>query len=153
MNVPARLERDPGTSVWVALAIVAAAIAYASLYPFDFAVPPAHERAWPRFWEAWRWSGSRSDALGNVLLFVPFGWAGCVAARRGRLRAWAYPATAVISLLLALALQLAQIYLPSRTPALSDVGWNLVGAAAGIAAARSCCRSCRRRISKPGRMR
>ncbi|MBH2044639.1 MAG: VanZ family protein [Comamonadaceae bacterium] len=103
----------------VALALVLLLIVYGSLYPFrwNFSDP-----------QAFIWSGRIGlvDLVENIVLFLPLGgllgWAG-----QGRPRKWVFfAAWLVVSLAVASALQWLQKYLP-RTPALSDVVFNMAG--------------------------
>ncbi|ART59393.1 hypothetical protein CBP36_11555 [Acidovorax carolinensis] len=117
---------DRSRSLPVALALVLLLIAYGSLFPFqwNFTAP-----------QPFIWSGRIGlvDLVENIVLFMPLGgllgWAG-----QGRPRKWAFfAAWLVASLVLASALQWLQKYLP-RTPALSDVIFNMAGYALGWAA-------------------
>lgn len=111
------------------LAVIALAV-YGSLYPF-------HWRVSPLPWQTLLVVPdhiSRSDILGNLLLFAPYGFCGLLALRRPRPAALL--AVLVSGLLLALALQLAQLWTVRRTAALYDAGWNGVGVLAGLVAAR-----------------
>lgn len=115
--------------------IVAALIAYGSLYPFGFALPQSFGAFWNELLAQRRlWTGL-GDVAGNVLLFVPLGASGvlCVGARR---------MTAVRAALLlaaasafSFAVQVLQAFEPTRDPALSDVLWNALGTVAGIVGA------------------
>lgn len=107
-------------------------IAYGSLYPFHFTVPEAETAAWVKLFSDWSPLTSKADALGNAALFVPFGCAGmlAIAVRAGL--PFRIAATVVVNFMLALVLQVAQIYVPERTAALGDVIWNMAGTAVGI---------------------
>ena len=103
----------------VALALVLLLIVYGSLYPFrwNFSDPQAF---------IWRGRIGLVDLVENIILFVPLGvllgWAG-----HGRPRRWVFfAARLAVSLAVASALQWLQKYLP-RTPALSDVVFNMAG--------------------------
>ncbi|MGH8684961.1 MAG: VanZ family protein, partial [Nitrosospira sp.] len=115
------------------LSVIALLIAYGSLYPGNFATPGAG--AMKEFLTDWRLFTSRGDLLGNLALFFPLGMAGIF---------FASPSLSVTIrvawlLLLALAfsfvLQLAQVWLPSRSAALTDVMWNMAGMMLGMATA------------------
>ncbi len=120
---------------WRVAGVLAVLIAYGSLFPFDFAAMPAHSDAWSVFASDWGLPKSKGDILGNIALFLPFGWAVARALRPDMPLATRIATVLALSLALALPLQMAQIYLPSRTAALGDVSLNLVGAAFGVAMA------------------
>ena len=82
--------------------------------------------AWEAFLDTWNRPTTLWDAVINVVLFVPFGYFG-VRAMRNRHRV----ITSSLGLMLALALQITQIYVPMREPDLQDVLWNLLGTVAG----------------------
>lgn len=119
------------------LFLFAGLIAYGSLYPFNFTVPEAHAAAWVRLFQDWSLITSKGDMLGNVALFVPFGFAGVFAFPAQSHSPLRVMTLALISLALATVLQIAQIYFPPRTPAMADVFWNMAGAATGIVAGLS----------------
>ena len=119
------------------LSLLAVLIAYGSLYPFNFTVPEPHAAAWVRLFNDWSLITSKGDMLGNVALFVPFGFAGVFAVPAQPHPPLRVTTLALLSLALATALQIAQIYFPPRTPALADVVWNMVGTGIGIVAGLS----------------
>ena len=104
-------------------------ISYGSLYPFEFSTAPSG--AFGRLFSGFNLFGSVGDVLGNIGLFVPWGLAGIftIAPRRGMILAIAW--TLAIGFVIALSLQIAQIWIPARTATLDDVFWNMVGCAAG----------------------
>lgn len=72
------------------------------------------------------------DALENILLFVPLG----IALQAGFARPRARALGALLSVLvLAIGIQLVQLYLPSRTASVSDAVWNTIGMVVGMLAA------------------
>ena len=68
------------------------------------------------------------DILGNVLLYVPWGYAHARAIRGSRAGLWSVAGHA---LLLSITTEAAQIWSHGRFPTLTDVTCNLVGACAG----------------------
>lgn len=127
-------RRAPQSAAW--LAAYAAALVYASLYPwtgwrppdasmFDFLTAP-----WPRWWTAF-------DVATNLLAYLPLGLLACVAiARAARTRALrAAPWALVLCALLSFSLESAQSLLPARVPSRLDLLTNVAGAALGIAIA------------------
>ena len=116
---------------WAAL--LAALIAYGSLYPFMFALLPERGGFWTAMLAEQRvWTGF-GDVAGNVALFVPLGALGVLCIGTQRFGAWRGLALLLASSVFAFVIQVLQAYLPSRQPALADVLWNSVGAALGIA--------------------
>src|SRR5690606_26010411 len=111
------------------LLIVAALIVYGSLYPFEFALANADSRALHRLLTIDPLGTSRSDILANVALFVPFGLVGVTAAGGQSLRPMRILLVLLFGLALAVALQVAQLFIPSRVPTLTDVVWNGLGLA------------------------
>jgi hypothetical protein len=110
-------------------------VIHGSLYPWSFAWPQAgFQLAWKGLWSpATLWSGL-GDVVGNIVLFVPLGVVmfldfEAMAVRRS------WQLVLVIGTLLALALQVLQIFVPARDPELSDVVWNSLGLVLGLLAA------------------
>ena len=115
--------------VLVTLSVLA--IIFGSLYPFDFDLSLLGTRTMG----ASDASPSFSDILANIALFIPFGLA-CGLDRYGSRR----PTRQAIFLatagaVVAVAVQLLQIMLPSRQPSYLDVVINMVGLVAGFALA------------------
>ncbi len=121
-----RAIRSVSLSGWLLLLTVAF-IVFASLYPFSFVDPPAFSRA-DLFAGNW-WTDSRGDILASISLFIPYGFFGALYLR-GRDTAWPSVLLLLAGILIAVALQGAQLFLPDRTPAAGDVIWNTVGMAA-----------------------
>lgn len=112
------------------LLVITLLIIYGSLYPGDFLTPEPD--ALEKFFTDLRWTTSLSDMLGNVMLFVPFGLVSSLVTvthyhSRTRLVLFFFS-----GFILAFALQIAQVWLPSRSAILADVIWNLVGLCIGI---------------------
>jgi VanZ family protein len=112
-----------------AFTVVAILIVYGSLFPFRFA-EPANMAA---LLSHWRDSTSTGDILGNILLFLPYGFLGPFALEGAARKTMT--ATAVSGLLLAVLCQVAQLFLPTRDPSGVDVVWNAAGLFIGMGAA------------------
>lgn len=117
------------------LLLIAVLISYGSLYPFNFTA----NGNWPREMTALvtkpELGMGRGDLVGNLLLFAPYGFVAAVLSDARRPRHMALTLLLALGLWLALVLQLAQLWLPSRVAAMSDVLANLGGMLLGVAAA------------------
>jgi len=111
-------------------------IVYGSLYPFDFLAPSPDELRSRLAALASLHLTLRGDMLGNFALFVPFGFCGDFALVRRQVDAVSTLGLFLAGLVLALALQLGQLALPTRDPSLVDVCLNAVGIAGGLLLAR-----------------
>ncbi|SFB74578.1 VanZ family protein [Massilia yuzhufengensis] len=101
-------------------------IVYGSLFPFNFTATPL---PLSRFLAEVDLLANRADAIDNFFLFFPLGIALYASFFRWRARTFG----AVLALLsLAIGIQLAQLYLPSRTASLSDAVWNTLGIMSGM---------------------
>lgn len=116
------------------------AITHGSLYPWVFQAPAGGWR--PRWHRLWAWMEgplwtTGGDVVGNVVLFIPLGMLAWQASSPWR-RAWALRLGVVVAggLLFATALQVGQIWLPTRSAAISDVVWNALGLVLGLAFSR-----------------
>jgi len=128
--------------VYAKLLLISALIAYASFHPFEVRLDAAASG----LQELVRLHGLTpllGDSVVNVVMFIPFGAvAAHVRTPPGMGRGTRVdPAAGWVPPLLwgglfAFALQVAQIVMPARHPSLLDVGFNLVGIAAGMAASR-----------------
>jgi glycopeptide antibiotics resistance protein len=115
------------------LSVIAVLIAYGSLYPGNFSTPDAG--AVTQFLTDWRLFTSPGDLLGNIALFFPLGVAGILFGSSrvdARIRA---AGLLFFALVYSFTLQLAQVWLPSRSAALADVLWNMTGMLSGMAVA------------------
>lgn len=115
------------------LFVIIVLIAYGSLYPGDISEPDAG--AVKQFLTGWSLLTSLGDMLGNIALFFPLGVAGILFTRKRFDSRIGVAALLILALIYSFSLQLAQVWLPSRSAALADVVWNMVGMAAGIATA------------------
>ena len=124
----------PDTSVKTAalplsLALISLII-YASLFPFtdwrnQGLSPLAYLTApLPKYWTGF-------DVAANILGYAPLGFLLTLAALRSGLIKWAMPLAVLGALLLSLAMETLQSYLPSRIPSNVDLVLNTLGAAIG----------------------
>jgi VanZ family protein len=130
MSLRDSLPRAHRATFWLAW-VVAALVIHGSLYPWRFEVPASLAQAWhgmvhqPSLWT------SMGDVVGNVVLFVPVGALGWVLVHR-----WIGWRRTLIVLVLGIAfafvLQVAQLFIPRRSAALSDVVWNALGLLIGM---------------------
>ena len=111
--------------------ILLLAIAYGSLYPFDFQLEALGGDVIDTFLGSWHAESGRGDSLGNIILFVPFGFLGTITVHSGGRTFWRAVLVLLAAAIFATVLQFAQLYLPSRTAALNDVFWNLLGTGVG----------------------
>ncbi len=118
-------------TVWLAW-IVFALVVHGSLYPWRFARPRSLAAAWddmvqqPSLWT------SLGDVVGNVVLFVPVGMLGWALVRR-RIGWRRTLLVLALGTAFAFVLQVAQLFIPYRSAALSDVVWNALGLLIGMA--------------------
>lgn len=134
--------------------LVAALIAYGSLYPWHFEGGRDHVsplsvllhsplRVW---WNRWTFR----DAAINVVLYAPLGLTAFLALAR-RLQGWAALAvSALLGLALSASIEVLQVYVPGRTTSLLDVVFNGAGTAAGALAALVFQRPLERRFQRYG---
>lgn len=120
---------------WLLLGVVAL-IAYGSLYPFNFKpdalrgdlLEALRELSWAR--------AGRGDRIANVLLYLPLGFCLFLWLTPRVRRATAVVIATVLGSLLSLGVEVAQVYISSRVPSLTDLTLNalgtLVGATAGV---------------------
>jgi VanZ like protein len=91
---------------------------------------PEHGPPYPITWCIACGERGGADAVRNFLLFIPLGF---FASGRFRRALWAVAACAALSLLV----ETLQQWIPGRDPSASDLLFNAVGAAVGVALARS----------------
>lgn len=131
------MSDQPPTRAQLAAAasLTAVLVAYASLGPLRLHV--ALPVAWRALAETWPpVLGSKTDFLSNVLLQVPVGFliAGALAADRPARRWIAAGAALVLGCVLAIAIEIVQVSVPSRTPQSIDVVAETMGALGGAVA-------------------
>ncbi len=120
-------------------ALVAAFIAYGSLYPFEFHALPGEAGLLATLDATWRrWPGSRGDLIVNLVLYMPLGLFLALALRRAGMRA---PAARLLLAtlaggLLSFAMEVTQLHVDGRTSNLSDLVLNTAGTLTGAIAAQ-----------------
>jgi VanZ family protein len=118
--------------LWIGFIIIAA---LGSFYPFDFQSAQLDGAVLRSFIQSCCATPGRGDIVGNIILFLPFGFTGMFAVRPDARARQRLLFVCLIALVFGTALQLVQIYLPSRDESLQDVLWNFIGTAAGGALA------------------
>lgn len=113
--------------MWAASLAVVLAL---STWPYDFDPTAGNASAWRAFWQSWGWVSHRGDIAANFALFVPVG-ALALASVPASGAVARIAATLAFSLAVAVAAQIAQVYLPSRAATFVDVAWNAVGLLVG----------------------
>jgi VanZ family protein len=120
----------PSVILWLLCAVVVL-IAYGSLYPFNFkpeAVDSGVLEALRQL--SWQRAG-RGDRISNVLLYLPLGF--ClflwIATRVNRVASMALATLG--GALLSLGIEVAQVYVSSRVPSLTDLTLNALGTLLG----------------------
>ena len=94
------------TRIWIGFAAV---ITYGSIYPFNFEPQHLDAAAIQRFLETCCKGLNRGDILGNVVLFLPFGFLGMISGNVKASRSQRIWLVCTTGAALALALQVAQI--------------------------------------------
>jgi VanZ family protein len=122
--------------LWLLL-VVLALIVYGSLYPFNFE-PDAVEGGVVEAFRQLSWQrAGRGDRISNVLLYLPLGFCLFLWLEARWHRATSMVVTTVLGTLLSLSIEIAQGYVSTRVPSLTDLSLNalgtLLGATAGLA--------------------
>ena len=89
-------------------------VVYGSLYPFDFSLGALGNVDIEEFLTDWRLLSSRGDVLGNIGLFLPYGFFGMLAIRTDQSKSGRFLVLAVFGVFVAAWLQFLQLTLPSR---------------------------------------
>lgn len=126
--------RRPRAAGAIALIIVAALIAYGSLYPFHWRDRHEAVGAVSFLLGTWRTWDRRGDLLANIILYLPFGFFGvhAVPSRLGRAARLALPILA--GACFSVAMELMQFHIAGRVTSMGDVYANTIGTALGAAA-------------------
>lgn len=122
--------------LWLLL-VVLALIVYGSLYPFDFEPDAVQGGVLEAFRQlSWQRAG-RGDRISNVLLYLPLGFCLFLWLELRWHRALSMIVATVLGTLLSLSIEIAQGYVSTRVPSLTDLSLNalgtLLGATAGLA--------------------
>ncbi|MFC7049098.1 VanZ family protein [Emcibacter nanhaiensis] len=112
------------------------AIIYGSVFPFSFEPGRWTGAGLEAFFATWHRFGSLGDILGNIALFLPFGFFGEALCANKRNKTAARTWLILGGFFLAAALQFLQIMIPQRVPEMSDILWNTVGIFLGLWAFR-----------------
>lgn len=128
--------------------LLAVLISYGSLYPFEFIWHPIGMDDFLGFLFTPDQQTTKADIIGNIVLFIPYGFAAALGFQ-GR-RDWLAPALlmTVLGFALAVALQILQFWIPERVPAMGDAWWNLLGIVAGLGLGRPFSHLAHRRMLK-----
>jgi VanZ family protein len=117
---------------WLALSCVVL-ITLGSLYPWHFALPASLDAAWGHLMSRRPWWTGLRDVVGNVVLFVPVGALGLALLRPSRVPVLLGAVLVIgVGVAFAFGLQVAQIFVPKRDAAWSDVVWNTLGVLGGL---------------------
>jgi len=111
-------------------------IVYGSFYPWQFTPKHLPGNALGILLHSWHFAFSRfvfRDALVNICLYIPLGFAGYFAFRESRRPMVAFYGPVLLGMLLSASVELLQLYTPHRDTSLLDVAANTLGSAAGVA--------------------
>jgi VanZ family protein len=118
------------------LLLIAALLAYGSLYPFHFEFTSTAGNpvvvllhGWPAVWTR----NILRDLVLNVFIYTPLGFAAAFTFRRAHSRSIAAAAAVACGFFLSVSMELLQVYVPGRDPSLTDLSTNTIGAGAGAA--------------------
>ena len=112
-------------AVWVLLGVISLGILAGTLTP-----AVEWQRAKGRVWCVLCDEGSAADAIGNTVLFLPFGFVLALAGSRSS-------RTVPLAVLFSIGVELSQFVIPGRDPNLGDVLFNSAGATLGWVLART----------------
>ncbi|TFH30621.1 MAG: VanZ family protein [Deltaproteobacteria bacterium] len=126
--------------IQAALVCYAAFLLYATLWPFDFhfvqGLAAARKISWIPFFDP-TGGPDRKDAAMNLLVFLPFGALSFLYNSTSAKRRLPVLIATVLGGSVSLFVEVAQIWLPSRTTSVSDLLMNATGALLGALIARS----------------
>lgn len=107
-------------------------IIYGSLFPFDFQYVNWANEGRRMLFSTSFFGGKITDILSNILLFIPLGFSGSELISRHTKSEKFYIYLCFFAFILAIGLQILQIYIPQRFPAFYDAVWNIIGTFVGI---------------------
>ncbi|MBL8268199.1 VanZ family protein [Steroidobacter sp.] len=128
--------RTPRSSIpWLTAAVIGL-IAYGSLYPFNFKPDAQSDLLAALNQLSWARAG-RGDRISNVLLYLPLGFCLYLWLNERLQRGLSVTLATLLGSLLSLGIEVAQVYVSSRVPSLTDLvlnaGGTLLGAVGGVA--------------------
>ena len=120
------------------LILIAALIVFGSLYPWNFNFTGYHVNplewlpySWPDEWDVF----ALRDAAVNLILYFPFGFAAFRALKRRPSPFFSALIAVAAGFALSMAMEILQVYLPSRVSSAWDIVCNTAGTALGALAA------------------
>lgn len=129
------MPRASGSKIvpWLLFGVVAL-IAYGSLYPFNFKPDAIKGGVFAALGElSWARAG-RGDRISNVLLYLPLGFCLFLWLNFHWRRVASLLIATAIGAMFSLGIEVAQVYLSSRVPSLTDLSLNALGSAIGAVA-------------------
>jgi VanZ family protein len=128
------VSASPRSSALTLSLFFVALVLYASLFPFEgwrwpgVALTEFLRAPWPRYWTGF-------DVGANLVGYVPLGFLLALALLRSGWGRWAWPLAVLCSLVLSLAVETLQNFLPMRVPSNLDLVLNASGALLGATGA------------------
>lgn len=111
-------------------------IVYGSFYPWQFVPKHLPGSAFEILLHSWHfgyWRFVLRDAVVNICLYVPLGFAGYFALRESPGPRAAFYVPVLLGMLLSISVEMLQLYTPHRDTSLVDVAANTLGSAVGVA--------------------
>ncbi len=115
----------------IVTAIIMAVIIYGSLYPFAFHIPASATGPVHALLATWANKPGRGDFISNILLYMPLGYFGVLAAGERSSRSLRPIVVTLIGATLSLAMELTQYYDAARDSTLTDFYANTLGTLLG----------------------
>lgn len=103
-------------------------IALGSIFPFNFDLSRVNAQVWQDFIAPTSFAMGQGDLVGNIVLFLPFGFFGAFALPRRRGLVSTVVWLTVLGAIFGFALQVLQLALPTRVESIPDVLANTFGA-------------------------